>query len=112
MDFNSVSIMGRLTQEPKSFDAKDGKNRVEFAIANNKNNEQVNYFDCVVFGKTADIFNVLEIKKGDQVIVHGAIRTSAYEKDQTKKISISIDVHRIHLIQRKTVIKKQAVMAG
>ena len=111
MDFNSVSIMGRLTQEPKSFDAKDGKNRVEFAIANNKNNEQVNYFDCVVFGKTADIFNVLEIKKADQVIVHGAIRTSTYEKDQIKRVAVSIEVHRIHLLQRKTVVKKQAVMA-
>ena len=111
MDFNTVSIMGRLTADPKVFES-DGKMRVQFSLANNKNKNEVNYVECIMFQKPAELFIVLDLKKGDQLIVNGSLSISTYDtKDNIKQKSVSIIVSGFNIVQRKKVVKKQAVMA-
>ena len=58
-DFNSVTLIGRLTADPVSKYLPSGSAVAEFSIANNyyvstKNATEVNYFDVVAFGKMAE----------------------------------------------------------
>lgn len=86
-DFNSVTLIGRLTADPVSKYLPSGSAVVEFSIANNyyissKNTTEVNYFDVVAFGKTAEIVSKY-LTKGKQVAVMGTLRQERWQDKDT-----------------------------
>ncbi|OEJ14646.1 single-stranded DNA-binding protein [Brachyspira hampsonii] len=86
-DFNSVTLIGRLTADPVSKYLPSGSAVAEFSIANNyyvssKNATEVNYFDIVAFGKMAETVSKY-LTKGKQVAVMGTLRQERWQDKDT-----------------------------
>lgn len=86
-DFNSVTLIGRLTADPVSKYLPSGSAVVEFSLANNyyvssKNTTEVNYFDVVAFGKMAETVSKY-LRKGKQVAVMGTLRQERWQDKDT-----------------------------
>lgn len=86
-DFNSVTLIGRLTADPVSKYLPSGSAVAEFSIANNyyvssKNTTEVNYFDVVAFGKMAETVSKF-LTKGKQIAVMGTLRQERWQDKDT-----------------------------
>jgi len=102
-DLNQVTLMGRLTDDPKSF---NGKSTVaKFSIAINKQwkdqsgeqHEKVSFIKCNVFGKFGE-WCAGNLSKGFQVIVSGELEQNRWEDQQGDKhseIQVNVDFLRI-----------------
>jgi single-strand DNA-binding protein len=94
-DINTVTIVGRLTKDPNYGVTKNNKQLCKFSIANNqgKYNGQdvVNFFDVIVWGKTAEACNQYA-KKGSRVAVSGNLKQNRYQ-DQNGNNRSSIEIN-------------------
>ena len=105
-DYNNFCLIGRLTRDCQLKYTNNGTPVVDFSIAVNKqidkDNNYVNFFDMVIWGKFATaIENYL--KKGQQVQVAGEIKQ---ERWQDKNINnnrsrIKFVVYKLQLIGGK-----------
>ena len=80
-DTNSVVIVGRLTKDPElSYTPSTNKAICKFSIASNSGtkDEDVSYFDIVVWEKQAENCNKF-ILKGTQVIITGRLKQDRYQ---------------------------------
>lgn len=104
---NKVFLTGRFTRDPES---RMGSNNLEvsrFALACqgdfvNKNGErQVEFINCVAFGKTAETINKY-CKKGGQIAAQGRIRNSSYDaQDGTKRYTTDVIVESFEFLSSK-----------
>lgn len=91
MYINKVILYGNLTRDPEMRALSTGNNVANFSIATNrvfrdrdgKKQEQVEYHNIVVFGRTADLVNQY-LRKGSAVFIEGRIQTRSWEKDGQK----------------------------
>ena len=69
---NSITIVGRLTRDPVFTEAQNGKScRVNYTVAvDNRLGDKASFFDCVAFGKQAEIIDKWTYK-GKLVSVNG-----------------------------------------
>ena len=75
---NKVFLIGRLTKDPTQQEKKDGKGIYSnFSIAVNRFPENVDYFDCVAFDKTAEAI-IKYTKKGAKIAISGRIQKDKY----------------------------------
>ena len=103
-DINNVTLIGRLTADPMLKYLPSGSAVVEFSIANNyyvstKNANEVNYFDVVAFGKTAETISKY-LTKGKQIAINGSLRQDRWQdKDtNTTKSRIRIIVNSMQML--------------
>ncbi|RYG28189.1 single-stranded DNA-binding protein, partial [bacterium] len=96
MQFNSVTLVGRLTRDPEMRTTTTGKNFATFSIAVNKRfkpndgGPEADFFNCKVWGQTADYVNQY-VQKGRLVLVQGRIETRKYQdKDGNNREAIDI----------------------
>lgn len=96
MNFNSVTLVGRLTRDPEMRTTTTGKNLVKFSIAVNKRfkpndgGPEADFFSCTAWGQKADYVNQY-IGKGRLVLVQGRIETRKYQdKDGNNREAIDI----------------------
>lgn len=89
--------MGRLTRDPELRQTGSGTSYCRFGIANNRNyttggerREEVSFFNCVAWGRTAEIINQY-CRKGKQVAIDGRLQQRSYESQDGKKQS-AVDV--------------------
>lgn len=76
---NSISIIGRLTRDPEQVATKGGTEMTTFSIAVDGRKDEVDFFDCKSFGKTAEL--VAQYKsKGEQVGVTGRLVQERWTK--------------------------------
>lgn len=85
-DLNSITLIGRLTADPQLKYLPTGNAVVEFSIANNyfvpNKDKEVNYFDIVAFGKTAE--NVSKfLSKGKQIAITGSLRQDRWQDKES-----------------------------
>ena len=93
---NITIIYGRLTRDPEYTEATGDKTQyVKFSVAVNRHTEnKADFFDCVAFGKTADIIDKW-CSKGSEVRVTGRMQCDPYEaKDGTKRYPWKLIVNR------------------
>ena len=86
-DLNNVMLIGRLTSDPVQKYLPSGMAVAEFSIANNyymssKSSNEVNYFDIVAFGKTAETA-AKYLTKGKQVAIMGTLRQDRWQDKDT-----------------------------
>ena len=88
---NIICLMGRLTQDPKTYEGKE-KSLTKFSLAIN-NGEEANFFDCKVFGQD----NVVSyLHQGDKIAITGRLVQEKFErKDGTKGSAVVILVNNI-----------------
>lgn len=95
---------GRITKDIELQTGKSGSEYARFTVAVNrrkdKNGEtKADFIDCTAFGKTA-AFVAKYFKKGDGIVVEGALESDTYEaKDGTKRTKWSIHIEEVEFPQ-------------
>ena len=104
-DLNRVAMIGRLTKDIEVKHISTGTAVANFSIANNRiipmkdgNKEKVSYFDCVVWGKQAEIL-AQYCKKGNRIAVEGKLDQQVWEKDGKKNYRIEILVDNFQFLE-------------
>lgn len=93
-DINKCILIGRLTREPELKSLPSGSYVVNFSLAVNRtifikdgeNRDEVGFFNCVAFGKLAEVISKYA-QKGRRVGVDGSLRWSSWEDNEGKKQS-------------------------
>lgn len=92
-DINKVLIIGRLTRDIEIKTTNNGGFVGKFSLASNRKEksgdtwtEKPGFFDCVVFGKSAEILKQYT-RKGSKLCVEGSLRWSSWEGADGKKQS-------------------------
>ena len=91
---NKVVLMGRLTRDPE-IRYSQGENQLAIARytlavdrrfnRNNDDNNNADFIQCVLFGKTAE-FAEKYLKKGTKLVVTGRIQTGSYTNKEGQKV--------------------------
>lgn len=92
MYINKAILFGNLTRDPELRALPSGMNVCNFSVATNrvyrdrdgKKQEQTDFHNIVVFGRTADTVNQY-LKKGSSVYVEGRMQTRSWEQNGEKK---------------------------
>lgn len=97
-DINKVLIIGRLTRDIEIKTTNNGGFVGKFSLASNRKEksgdtwtEKPGFFDCVVFGKSAEILKQYT-RKGSKLCVEGSLRWSSWEGTDGKKAS-KVEIH-------------------
>lgn len=94
MYINKVQLYGNLTRDPEIKALPSGQQVANFSVATNrtwkdrdgKQQEAVEYHNCVAFGRTAEVIGQY-MKKGKPILVDGRLQTRDWDdKDSGKKM--------------------------
>ena len=108
-DLNRVFLIGRLTRDPELRSTNSGAVLCRFSIASNRAyyrkegdlQEDVGYFDCVAWGKQAEVISKY-LSKGRRVGVDGSLTWSQWENQEGKKQSkVEIRVDNFQFLDPK-----------
>lgn len=106
-DLNTVTVLGRITRDIELKQA--GQSKVaNFSIASNRvysvngeKKEDVNFIDCEVWGKLAEILKDYG-SKGKQVLVNGMLQQKRWEDPDHKTHSkLIIRIDKLQLLGNK-----------
>lgn len=99
MSINQVIIDGNITKDPEFAYSKSGNAFLRLNIANNKYliNKNTNNFDqitsfysVVIFGKSAETINSLNLKMGKRIVVFGELSQNVYkDKDTNRDVRVT-----------------------
>ena len=103
-DTNLVVLVGRLTREAETKFTSGGMAICSFSLAVNQRvkkgdgwADEASFFDCNVFGKTAE--NVGKyLVKGKQVAIDGRIKQDRWEKDGQTRSRVVINADNVQLL--------------
>ncbi|HRP70151.1 MAG TPA: single-stranded DNA-binding protein, partial [Turneriella sp.] len=99
-DINRVILIGRLTRDPELKSTNSGNYFCRFSLASNRNiynkqtgesRDEVGFFDCVAWGKSAESIHKY-LQKGRRICVDGSLRWSSWEGQDGKKQS-KVEIH-------------------
>ncbi|MGE4453913.1 MAG: single-stranded DNA-binding protein [Sphaerochaeta sp.] len=104
-DLNVVALVGRLTRDSELRYSNGGMAIARFSIAVNRrkrsgdNNweDEANFFDCAMFGKSAESLNQY-LEKGRQVSIIGELRQNRWEQDGQSRSRVEIAVNSLQLL--------------
>ena len=103
-DINHVTLVGRLTRDAELKYTNSGQAVSNIGIAINQRRrrddqwvDEAHFFDCVVWGKTAEALNQYLVK-GKQVGVEGQLRQSRWEQDGRTRSRVEIFVNNLQLL--------------
>lgn len=108
MYINKAMVYGNLTRDPEMKALPSGQNVTSMSIATNRTyndkdgnkQEQVEYHNIVVFGKTAE--NVAKyLTKGSSAFVEGRLQTRSWEKDGQKQYRTEIVAETVQFGPKK-----------
>ena len=106
-DINRVILVGRMTRDAELKHTQNGFPVSKFSLAINKNKKvndewipEVNYFDIVLWGKTAESLDPY-LKRGKQIGVEGELKQNRWEQDGQKRSKIEVIATNIQLLGGK-----------
>lgn len=101
---NVVVLVGRLTKDAELRYTNGGSAVCRFSIAVNRRqksgdqwHDEVSYFDCVLFGKSAESMNQY-LSKGRQISLVGELRQNRWEQDGQSRSRVEIFVTSMQLL--------------
>ena len=103
--FNKVVLMGNLTRDPELRTIPSGQNVTSFSLAvnrtwKNSNGEQqeaVDYIDCNIWGKPAEIINQY-MSKGSGILVSGRLQHRTWEQEGQKRSKVEVVVEDFNFV--------------
>lgn len=104
-DLNNVVLIGRMTKDAE-YKTVGQTSLANFSIANNRTyvdntgtrKDLVNYFECTVWGKLAEVLKQYG-GKGKQLMVEGRLEQSTWDAPDGKKMSkVKIRVENFQLL--------------
>jgi single-strand DNA-binding protein len=103
-DINHVTLVGRLTRDAELKYTNSGQAVSGISLAVNQRRkrddqwvEEAHFFDCVVWGRTAEALNPYLVK-GKQVGVEGQLRQNRWEQEGRTRSKVEISVNNIQLL--------------
>lgn len=92
MNLNKVEIIGRMTRDPETKALPSGTSVTNFSLATNRTwkdkngakQEEVEFVNCVAFGRTAEIMQQY-VHKGQEIYIEGRIQTRSWDDKDGKK---------------------------
>jgi single-strand DNA-binding protein len=99
---NNWTLIGRMTKEPEISVTTNGKALCKFPLAVNRqfNRDETDFFDCIAWGKTAEII-ADHHDKGSQIAVVGRAQQERWEKDGQKRSKIVMVVDSFDFVGSK-----------
>lgn len=97
---NNVILIGRLTKDPQlSFSKGKGTAIARLTVAVNRMQKgEVDFINCVAFGKTAETIGNY-MTKGSQIAINGELRVDNYKKDDGAWVNnTSVLVNRFEFV--------------
>lgn len=116
MYLNKVMVYGNLTRDPEMKALPSGSNVTSMSIATNrtwtdkdgKKQEEADYHNIVVFGKTAE--NCAKyLTKGTAAYVEGRLQTRSWEKDGVKQYRTEIVADTVQFGPKSTPASDRGV---
>lgn len=103
---NKFIASGRLSSDIETRKTANGKTVVRFNFAVRKNFKKEgevdsDFFQCIVFGKLAEVFEKSFISKGTKLILEGEMRNDNYEKDGVKRYGMQFVVNSMEFCESK-----------
>lgn len=104
---NNFTFSGRLTKDPEIRYSNDGKCVARFDIAVNRRYKRegeadADFFNCVAFGKTAEVFEKCSVCKGVKLICESEVRNSNYtDRDGVKHYGTQVVVNSFEFAESK-----------
>jgi single-strand DNA-binding protein len=103
--FNKVVLMGNLTRDPELRAIPSGQNVCSFSLAVNRSwknaageqQEAVDYIDCNIWGKPAEIINQY-MKKGSGILVSGRLQQRTWEQEGQKRSKVEVVVEDFNFV--------------
>lgn len=114
VNLNKVMVMGNLVKDPEMKALPSGQNVTSMSIATNrvyndkdgKKQEQVEFHNVVVFGKSAE--NCAKyLTKGSGAYVEGRLQTRSWEKDGAKQYRTEIVAETVQFGAKTSTGAKQ-----
>lgn len=104
-DLNKVILIGRLVRDPELRYTPNGSSVASFSLANNRTyvangekKEIVSFFNCVAWGKTADVITQY-CKKGNRMGIEGRLQQRSWEDQQgNKRSTVEITVENFQFL--------------
>ena len=107
-DINVVVLVGRLTRDCELKSTQGGTSVCRFSVAVNRRKktqdswtDEVNYFDVVLWGKSADSLKSY-LTKGRQVSIEGELRQNRWEQDGQARSKVEIVANNVQLLSSPT----------
>lgn len=108
MNLNKVLLAGNLTRDPELRTTPNGVQVTEFGVATNrrvKRNErwedEADFHNVVVFGKTAEFVNQY-FKKGSSIFVEGRLHTRSWDGEKGKQYRTEIIAEQVQFGAART----------
>lgn len=103
--FNKVVLMGNLTRDPELRTIPSGQNVASFSLAvnrtwknaNGEQQEAVDYIDCNIWGKPAEIITQY-MKKGSSILVSGRLQQRTWEQEGQKRSKVEVVVEDFNFV--------------
>ena len=103
--FNKVVLMGNLTRDPELRTTPNGQTVASFSLAVNRSwknaqgeqQEAVDYIDCNIWGKPAEIINQY-MKKGSGILVSGRLQQRSWEQEGQKRSKVEVVVEDFNFV--------------
>jgi single-strand DNA-binding protein len=95
MSTNVVVISGRVARiDEMKINPQSGAAYIPFAVACNRmsKDKKADFFNCMAFGKTAELVADL-LSKGDQLTINGRLQIDEWEKNGEKRTAPKIIVN-------------------
>ena len=103
--FNRITLVGNLTRDPEIRYVGSGAAVTKFTLAVNrrsKQQEEVDYIDCVAWDKLAESVNTY-CKKGMSILVDGRLSIRPYEtKEGEKRKATEVVANAVQFLDRKS----------
>lgn len=109
MYLNKAFVIGNLTRDPELKALPSGSKVCSFSVATNRiykdkdgnKQENVEYHNIVVFGRTAELAYQY-LKKGSQALIEGRLQTRSWESEGQKKYRTEIIADTVQFGNRPT----------
>ena len=96
---NKVFITGRITKDLELRETKTGKKVCEFTVAVNRDKDNTDFVNCMVWDKQAE--NLAKYQgKGSLLGIEGSIRTETYELSDKKHYKTFVLVNNIEYLSQ------------
>lgn len=85
--FTPISLNGRVTADLELQTSQNGTEYVQFHVAVNKgfgDHQHTNYYQCILFGRTAERIMHAGVKKGSALFVTGDLDLVEYTRKMTE----------------------------
>lgn len=95
---NEIILLGNLSKDPEFSTTQGGKDLCKFSIAVDRvfEDEGVDFFECVAWGKTAEAISKY-FKKGKKILVRGRVKIDNYTNSEgAKRRSWTVVVERFY----------------